>query len=69
MQLYGREGGNKLIAYSGPQSKLKTTYRRGRKYNIVKRNNHPKSDSYRLYLPRIFNLFFIFSDTDVVSIF
>ena len=59
----GRQGGNKSVATSDPESKLKTEYRKGRKYNNVKRKHYPKSESYRLYLPRIFNIFFIFGDT------
>ena len=67
LYLYRRKGRNKLNSLksttSDPQSKLKTEYRRGRKYYNVKTKHHPKSDNYRLYLPRIFNIFSIFGDT------
>ena len=66
LRIKGRQGRYKLTlmksASSDPQSKLKTEYRKGRKYNNIKRIRHPKSDSYRLYLPSIFSIFSIFGD-------
>ena len=56
----GRQGGHKSVATSDQESKLKTEYRKGKKYKNIKRKHHPNSDSYRLYLPRIFNIFSIF---------
>jgi hypothetical protein len=67
MQLFKKQRKNKfdfkILSTSDPESKLKTEYRRARKYNNIKRIIHPKSDSYRLYLARIFKIFSIFGDT------
>jgi hypothetical protein len=67
LQLFGKKGRYKLdslkLANSDPQSKSKTEYRRARKYDNVKGKHNPLSDSYRLLVQRIFNIFSIFGDT------